>query len=95
MPRLAQILDVWRKKYPPTNKKLPVGTDIPEFLAELGRDKAATELVKSVGNLTVIAFYYLTRVGEYTIKGRENNTKQTVQFKLELTMFSERTSMGA
>jgi hypothetical protein len=29
----------------------------------------------------MIAFYYLLRVGEYTVKGSRNNTKQTVQFK--------------
>ena len=63
MPRLAQILDSWRKEDPPTNKKLPVGIDIPEFLAELGRDKDATEVLKAVGDLTLIAFYYLLRLG--------------------------------
>ena len=51
MPRLAHILDVWRKEDPPTNKKLPVWIGIPEFLAELGRDRDAIELVKLVGNL--------------------------------------------
>ena len=49
MPRLAYILDGWRKEYPPTNKKLPVGIDIMDFIEELGRDKYATELVKEVG----------------------------------------------
>ena len=87
-------MDGCRKEDPLTNKKLPVGIDIPEFLAELGIDKAATELVKAVGNFTVIAFYYFLRVVEYTIKVRENNTKQTVQFKLEYTFFSASTSKG-
>ena len=36
------------------------------------------------------AFYYLLRVGEYTIKGSRNNTKQTVQFKYEdITFFKK------
>ena len=65
-----------------------MGIYIPEFLSELGRDKSATELLNSVGDLIVIAFYYLLRVVEYTIKGRKNNTKQTVQFKFgRLRMF--------
>ena len=54
----------------------------------------ATELVKEVGDLTGMAFYYLLRVGEYTIKGRENNTKQTVQFKLEDVMFFRKDKQG-
>ena len=36
LPRLAQIMEGWRKEDPPTKKKLPVGTDVPEFVAELG-----------------------------------------------------------
>ena len=78
MPRLAQMLGGWRKEDPPTKKKIPVGVDIPEFLAQLGRDKDATELVKAVVDLTLIAFYYLFRVGEYTIKGSRNNTKNSI-----------------
>ena len=35
----------------------------------------------------MIAFYYLLRVGEYTIKGRIKNKKQTVQLKLEDAIF--------
>ena len=57
------MLDGWRKEDPPTKKKILVNIDIPKFLAELGRDEYATELLKAVGELTSIAFYYLLRVG--------------------------------
>ena len=50
-------------------------------------EKDATEMVKSVGDCAIIAFYYLLRVGEYTVKQQRNETKQTVQFKLEDAMF--------
>ena len=70
VPRLAKILDGWRKEYPPTNKKLTMGIYIPECISYLGRDKADTEQVKEEGDLTVIKFNYLLRLGEYTIKGR-------------------------
>ena len=41
-----------------------------------------------MGDLVLIAFYYLLRVGEYTTKAARANTKQTVQFKLEdITFF--------
>ena len=32
-------------------------------------------------------YYYLLRVGEYTVKGSRNSTKQTVQFKYEDVTF--------
>ncbi len=68
LPRLAQMIDGWRKANPPTIKKLPVESDIPEFIAELGTLPNATTLDQAIGDLTLIAFYYLLRVGEYTTK---------------------------
>ena len=61
-------MEGWRKEDPPTKKKLPVGIDVPKFLAESGMAKDATEIVKSVGDFAVIAFYSLLRVGGYTVK---------------------------
>ena len=80
------MMEGWRKEDPPTKKKLPVGIDVPEFLADLGMKKYSTEMVKAVGDCAIIAFYYLLQVGECTEKKR-NETKQTVHFKLEDTMF--------
>ena len=37
--------------------------DVPELLAELGMEKDSTEMVKTVGDCAVIAFYYLLLVG--------------------------------
>ena len=53
-----------------------MGIDAPEFLAELGMGKYATEMLKVVGDFAVL------QVGEYTVKTQINKTKQTVQFKL-------------
>ena len=90
LPRLSQILDGWRKEDPPTTKQLPVEADVPELLAETGRDGNATESERAIGDLTLIAFYYLLRIGEYTVKGTRNKTKQTVQFKFEdITFFKK------
>ncbi len=41
-----------------------------------------------------MAFYYLLRIGEYTIKGTRNNTKQTVQFKYEDVTFFKKNKAG-
>ena len=87
IPRLAQTLDGWRKGDPPTAKKLPVEADVPEYLCKSGNTLGASPLDAAVGDLTLIAFYYLLRVGEYTCKGTRNSSKQTVQFKLEDVTF--------
>jgi hypothetical protein len=94
LPRLSQTLDGWRKSDPPPTKNLPVEADIPEYLCHLGLAKNASPLDKAVGDLAVIAFYYLLRVGEYTIKGTRNSSKQTVQFKVEDVTFFGKDSSG-
>ena len=81
------MMEGWRKEDPPNKKKLPVGIDVPYVLADLGMGKYATEMVKEVGDCKIIAFYYLLRVGEYTVKKQRNETNQTVHFKLEDYMF--------
>ena len=54
----------------------------------------ATVCDTAVGDLTMVAFYYLLRVGEYTIKGTRNSTKQTVQFKMEDVTFFKKNNTG-
>ena len=58
------ILDGYRIADPPAEKKLPIKADVPELLFELGYGPSGTTLGKAVGDLTLIAFYYLLRVGE-------------------------------
>ena len=78
----------FRKADPPTTKQLPVEADVPEFLVTLGREPEARELDRAIGDLTMIVFYYLLCIGEYTTKGARNNTKQTEEFKLgDITFF--------
>jgi hypothetical protein len=88
------MLDGWRKSDPPTLKMLPVEADIPEFIAQLGTLPSATTLDQAIGDLALIAFYYLLRVGEYTCKASRNDTKQTVQFKMEDITFFKRNTKG-
>ena len=86
LPRLQQMLDGMRKVDPPTTKELPVEVDVPEWLVQTALKSTATECDKAVADLTMIAFYYLLRVGEYTNKGRgqqDASTTQTQQFKLK------------
>ena len=84
----------WKKLDPPTIKKLPIAIDIPEFLATTGCATDANALDSAIGDLALIAFYYLLRVGEYTVKGHRNNSKQTVQFRLQDVTFFKRDMNG-
>jgi hypothetical protein len=62
---------------------LPVEADVPELLVELGYGKDGTTQTQAIGDLALVAFYYLLRIGEYTVKGRRKSNKQakqTVQF---------------
>ena len=94
LPRLAQMLAGWKKLDPPTVKKLPVAIDIPELLVKFGHASHSNELDRAIGDLVIVAFYYLLRVGEYTIKGNRNNSKQTVQFRLQDVTFFKRDHAG-
>ena len=94
LPQLQQTYDGWQKEDPPTMKMLPVESDVPEWLVARGADSLATELDRAVGNLVMIAYYYLLRVGEYTIKGKQNESKQTIQFKLEDVTFFQKNGAG-
>jgi hypothetical protein len=84
------MLDGFRKADPPTTKQLPVEANIPEFLVQLGLSPEACKLDCTLGNLTMITFYYLLRIGEYTTKGNCNNSKQTEEFKMgDITFFAK------
>ena len=94
IPRLQQMLDGWKKADPPTLKMLPVEADVPEYIATLGTLATATPLDQAIGDLALIAYYYLLRIGEYTCKPTRNETKQTIQFKMEDLTFFKRTRKG-
>ena len=89
-PRLAQMLDRWGKEDPPTRKKLPVEADVPEYLVKRGLASGVCPLTQTLGDLVLIAFYYLLRMGEYTMKVARGNAQRTVQFKMEdITFFAK------
>jgi len=88
------MIDGFAKEDPTTQKMLPAKSDVPELLVEMGYSKSGTAHTRAVGDLALIAFYYLLRISEYTVKGKRNNTKQAVQFKLEDVIFYKRTRKG-
>jgi hypothetical protein len=87
LPWLQQIMDGFCKADPPTTKQLPVEADVSEFFVKLGLAPEPRKLYCSAGDLNFIAFYYLLRIGEYTIKGAWKNSKQTEELKMGDIMF--------
>ena len=94
LPRLSQMLDGFRKEDPPTNKKLPIEVDIPELLCIRGLAESASAQERAVGDLVLLAFYFLWRVGEYTVKQGRNSSKQTRQFCMRDVLFYKRNAAG-
>lgn len=94
LPWLAQMLDSMRKDNPTTIKKFPIKVNIPEYLSLCSLQPGASRNNKAITDLTLIAFYYLLQVREYTIKQGQNNTKQTVQFWLTNITFFKKDGFG-
>jgi hypothetical protein len=94
LPQLAQTLEGWQKANPPTTKQLPIKADVPELLAATGAKPGMSELVKAVGDWTLIGFYCLLRVGEYTVKGSRNETRQMTQFCMRDVTFFRKDGQG-
>ena len=75
-------------------KKLPVEVDIPEELVKMAQNEHSSLKERRVANLTLVAFYYLLRVGEYTSTHRnsrggkkkkrtnKHKKKKTVNFRV-------------
>ena len=75
-------------------KKLPIETNIPKYLVQMAMETDASKGQKAIVDLTLIAFYYLLRVGDYTCRQRCNEEKQTVQFRIKDVTFFRRDKQG-
>jgi hypothetical protein len=64
LPCLQELLDGYWLEDPPTEKKLPVEANLPELLFDMGYGPNGNTLGQAVGNLSIIVFYYLLRVGK-------------------------------
>ncbi len=94
LPAIQVMIDGYTKADPPTKKMLPVEADVPELTIEIGYGKVGLIKAQAVGDLALIAFYYLLHIGEYTVKRKRNNSKQMVLFKLEDLAFFKKNKWG-
>ena len=66
IPPIKNMLAGFKHEDPGTEKKLLVEIDVLELCCKWGLLKYATAKDKRTGDLIVIAYYYLLRIGEYT-----------------------------
>ena len=81
---------------PATEKKLAVHPDLPAFAVKwaYNQKKEANYAQQATGDLVIIAFYYLLRVGEYTTKTRRKKKTRTRQFRVKDVTFFKKDASG-
>ena len=79
---LERMIEGFRLEDPPPKSQLAVPVLVAEEMFQQGNHPNASPVLTATGQLGLIAFYYLLRVGEYTInrKNASNNQTRTEQF---------------
>ena len=77
--------DTAARKDPPSQPKLAVPLTVPRYIFQNGALSTCPR-TKVVGDLALIAFYYLLRVGEYTYH-RLSDRRRTQHFRLHNVAF--------
>ena len=74
---------------PATEKKLACHPDLPAFAVKwaYNQKRKTNYAQQATGDLVLIAFYYLLRVGEYTTKTRRKKKTRTRQFRAKDVTF--------
>jgi len=77
---IAMQTETYRRTDPVVKKQLAVPVTVPNFIFRETRNTSDNRL-KAAGELVLIAFYFLLRVGEYTHHGR--GARRTQQFRIK------------
>ena len=77
--KIKQLLNGFRKFDPPPKRKLAIPLSVPVWLLKRGLS-STDPLHAAVGDLVIIAFYFLLRPGEYTFSPPAER-KQTIPFR--------------
>ena len=75
---IQQLLEGYRREDPPAQSKLAVPLMVPQYQLLMAKDQEK----QAIADLSIIAFYYLVRVGEYTCH-RVKDKRQTKQFRVK------------
>ncbi len=86
---IERMVEGMRREDPMPTPQLAVPVSVPEKCFDIG-NLIGSEKAKAEGDLALIAFYYLLRVGEYTkpkyhktTKGKRRRATRTVQFRVK------------
>ena len=78
---LERQIEAYRREDPPPTPQLAVPVSVAECMFIKGKCKRSTPKLTATGELALIAFYFLLRVGEYTAaERRQASETRTVQF---------------
>jgi hypothetical protein len=84
---VARLVEGYRREDPPSVPQLAIPIDVPETMQAQGYSTKCPK-ERAIGDLSVIAFFYLLRVGEYTkprfttSNGIKKRATRTVQFRV-------------
>lgn len=78
---MKQQVECYRRQDPPPQRKLAVPISVPHHLVLLGIHSGIPKL-QALGDLILIAFYFLLRVGEYTYSPPKRRTR-TQRFRVK------------
>ena len=89
LPRLQIMFDGYLKVDPPNMQEAPHASGCPRIFGQTSLPILEDQMPMGHSQ-SKVAFYYLLRVGEYTVIGSRNNAKQTFQFKYEDVSFFQK-----
>ena len=91
--KIGMLLEGYRREDPPPQPRLAVPVAVPNLIYMCMANKGDKE--KCVGDLSLIAFYYLLRVGEYT-HHKPSDKRRTQQFRLcDIAFWHNNTQLDA
>ena len=86
--KISQLIEGYRRKDPAPRYKLAVPLTVPTHMYRYGL--AGNNKHKAIGDMSLIAFFYLLRVGEYTKE--KNKRTRTQQFRVnDITLWENTT----
>jgi hypothetical protein len=88
------MIEEYNKQDPPTKKMLLVKADVPEVLVEMGYSKSGLPHAQAIGDLSLIAFYYLLCIGKYIVKAKHNNKNRLCNSNSRMYYSSKRIRRG-
>jgi len=93
LPALQVMIDGFSKDDPPTRKMLPVESDVPELLVKMGYGKLGTAHTRAVGDLALIAFYFLLRLASTPSKANAIIQSKRYNSNWRTSLFTKKRGM--